>query len=245
VWDAAGKELLNVDEEGVGFGGVALSPDGTRVAAASSQGDWKAGPGKLRVRVWEIATRRPLLTSQATAGPGLSALTFSPDGTQLAVVCGSVMQPSQVLVLDATTGSECARWQGPSGMGNGIAFSPDGRRVAVTVSDPRDLGVLMVADMVSGGLMKLGRAQGAVVFSPDGTRLAAYSAFRPQPAEVSLWDVATGRQLLVLKGHTGISATDAIAFSPSGDRIVSTANLLGSNAVEVKTWDATPLPRTR
>lgn len=90
--------------------------------------------------------------------------------------------------------------------------------------------------------MKLGRAQGAVVFSPDGARLAAHIARYPQPAEVGLWDVATGRQLLVLKGHAGVSMLGGFAFSPSGDRIVSTALLLGTNAVEVKTWDATPLP---
>jgi serine/threonine protein kinase/WD40 repeat protein len=242
VWDAAGKELLNLDEEGAGFGGVALSPDGTRVAAASSPGGWTAGPAELRVRVWEVATGRQLLITRATAAPGMSALTFSPDGTRLAVVCGSIRQPSQVLVWDATTGHECARWQGPIGMGSGIAFSPDGRWVAATVGDSRHQGELVVGDVASGGLSKLGQAQGSVAFSPDGTRLAAHSALQPQAAEVGLWEVATGRQLLVLKGHAGISAQDGIAFSPSGDRIVSAALLRGTNAVEVRTWDATPLP---
>src|SRR5262249_15567799 len=142
-------------------------------------------------------------TTQATAAHGMSAMTFSPDGTRVAAVCGSLRQTSLVLVWDAATGNECARWQGPIGVGTGIAFSPDGRRVAGTVGTRRDVGELIVADMVSGGLMKLGRAEGAVAFSPDGARLAAYSVPWSQPAEVSLWDVATGRQLLVLKGHTG------------------------------------------
>src|SRR5262249_37668936 len=141
--------------------------------------------------------------------------------------------------------SECARWQGLTSGGTSIAFSPDGRRVAATISDLRHQSELIVGDLVSGGLMKLGHAQGAVVFSPDGTRLAAYSTLKLQPAEVSLWDVATGRQLLVLKGHAGTSAWDGIAFSPSGDRIVSTAWLRGTDTVEVKTWDATPLQGAR
>jgi WD40 repeat protein len=242
VWDAAGKELLNVDEEGVGFGMVALSPDGTRVAACSSPGSWNGTPKKMTVRVWEIASGQQLLATQPASAHALSAMTFSPDGTRLAAVLGSIGQPSQILVLDATTGKECARWHGRNGLGTGIAFSPDGRRVAATVGDYRNHGELIVGDVESGGLMNLGRAQGAVVFSPDGTRLAAYSALLPQPAEVCLWDVATGRQLLVLKGHAGSSSLDALAFSPTGDRIVSTASLPATNAVEVKTWDATPLP---
>jgi serine/threonine protein kinase/WD40 repeat protein len=242
VWDAAGKEVLNVDEEGVGFEAVALSPDGTRMAACSSPGRWTGAPRKMTVRVWEIASGRQLLVTQPASAPALSAMTFSPDGTRLAAVLGSIGQPSQLLVLDATTGKECARWNGRTGLGTGVAFSPDGRRVAATVGDYRNHGELIVGDVESGGLMNLGRAQGAVVFSPDGARLVAFSALLPQAAEVCLWDVATGRQVLVLKGHAGSSSHEALAFSPSGERIVSTASMPGTNAVEVKTWDATPLP---
>jgi hypothetical protein len=47
----------------------------------------------------------------------------------------------------------------------------------------------------------------------------------------------------VLKGHAGSSwFWNTIAFSPSEDRIVSTARLQEVHAIEVKTWDATPLP---
>jgi serine/threonine protein kinase/WD40 repeat protein len=245
VWDGAGKELLNLDEEGVGYLAVAFSPDGTRAAASVNVGDWNTFPSKkAAVRVWEIATGRQLLTLQ----PGFAtALTFSPDGTRLAaaVSVARTGQPSQIVVWDAATGTECARWQGPTGWFGSLAFSPDGRRIAATVGDFYHQGELVVGDLVSGGLRKLGRAQGCVVFSPDGSRVAAYSAHMPQPAEVCLWEVTTGRQLLVLKGHAGSSAQDKIAFSPGGDRLVSTASLWGTNAVEVKTWDATPLPATR
>jgi serine/threonine protein kinase/WD40 repeat protein len=243
VWDAAGKELLNLDE-GVGFWAVALSPDEKRVAAVSNLGDGSTGPGRAAVRVWEIATGRRLLTIQARDVRGASALTFSPDGARLAAVAGEGPGvSSRILVWDAATGSECGRFDGPAaGPGASIAFSPDGRRIAATGTDYRNRGELLVADAASGKVANLGRAQGAVVFSPDGARLAAFSTLYPQAAEVSLWDVATGRQLLVLKGHTGISGTDGIAFSARGDRIVSTASLYETKLVEVKTWDTTPLP---
>jgi len=251
VWDAAGKELLNLDQEGFGLGAAAISPDEKRVAVVSNLGRATAGHGQRAVRVWEIATGRQLLTTQAIDARGLAALTFSPDGTRLAAVASEGRgESSQILVWDAATGSECGRFGGPAGLGprglgTSIAFSPDGQRIAATATNYYDRGELIVVDVASGKVANLGRAQGTVVFSPDGTRLAAFSALMPQAAEVSLWDVATGRQLLVLKGHTGVSARDGIAFSPGADRLVSTATLMATKGVEVKTWDATPLPAAK
>jgi WD40 repeat protein len=54
---------------------------------------------------------------------------------------------------------------------------------------------------------------------------------------VRVWDAATGRELLALKGHTG--QVYSVAFSPDGHRIVS-ASWDGT----VKIWDGTPLAET-
>jgi WD40 repeat protein len=246
VWDGEGKELLNVEEENVAFFGVSLSPDGMRVAATAMLGDANDGLRRLRaLRIWDIATGRQVLATEPTSAIGVFAVTFSPDGTRLATVAdGWPGQPS-LLVWDATTGAEFARWQVPSGAGTSVAFSPDGRRVAATIMVNDSPGELIVGDLVSGELMNLGHAGGSVTFSPDGARLASYIGLRREAAEICLWDASTGRQLLMLKGHAGMSTHCGLAFSPSGDRIVSTGHLWpASDDVEVKIWDATPLPRS-
>src|SRR5262249_23303845 len=147
VWDATGKELLNLDDDDVGFWVVAFSPDLTRVAALSGPGDLPGRPMKLLVRIWEVATGRQLHSIEVAPA---TALAFSPDGTRLAAICvGRAGQSSQILVWDAATGRECARWEGPTGFAGNLAFSPDGRRIAAAVGDIRHRGELVVADLVS------------------------------------------------------------------------------------------------
>jgi WD40 repeat protein len=197
------------------------------------------------MRIWDVATGRQLLATPPLSALPFSATAFSPDGTRVATVAGWNGQPSQLVVWDAGTGAECARWSGPLGWGYGVAFSPDGRRVAATITTTTKMGELIVGDPQSGKLMNLGRGTGSVAFSPDGTRLAAYLSWSLDAAEVGLWDAGTGRQLLVLKGHLGATYWGGLAFSLSGQQIVSTAVLLPGNGVEVNTWDATPLPAAR
>jgi WD40 repeat protein len=82
-----------------------------------------------------------------------------------------------------------------------------------------------------------------VAYSPDGKRLACGSATFDSTkrvygaGEVKVWDVQTGRELLVLKGHTGFLS---VAYSPDGKRLASAAQTSGPAAVvgEVKVWDA-------
>ena len=78
--------------------------------------------------------------------------------------------------------------------------------------------------------------------SADGTRIAAYITSPRETAKVGLWDIATGRQLLVLEGHTGTSGEGGIAFDTSDETASSRPHTSPrANAVEVKIWNATPM----
>jgi WD40 repeat protein len=65
----------------------------------------------------------------------------------------------------------------------------------------------------------------SAAFSPDGTRIVTGST--DQTARV--WDAASGRELLALRGHKG--GVRSAAFSPDGARIVTAS------------WDTTRLRR--
>ena len=66
----------------------------------------------------------------------------------------------------------------------------------------------------------------SVAFSPDGKRLASGS----RDNTIRLWDVASGRSLLELKGHSDF--VNSVAFSPDSKRLAS-----GSGDQTIRLWD--------
>ena len=54
-------------------------------------------------------------------------------------------------------------------------------------------------------------------------------------ATIKLWDVKSGEEVGVLRGHT--AAIGSVEFSPDGNRLIS-----ASQDQTIKIWDATPLP---
>ena len=66
-----------------------------------------------------------------------------------------------------------------------------------------------------------------MAFSPDGQRIVTGSG----DGTAKVWDAASGRELLTLKGHSDRVAS--VAFSPDGQRIVT-----GSGDETAKVWEA-------
>jgi WD40 repeat protein len=240
VWDSTGKEVFNLNEPGVEFRSVALSGDGNRVAASLSLGEMIGSGGRRErglIRVWDVDTGRTLKETELFS----NAVGLDHEGTRLAA-CGnsSSGQHSRITIWDLATGTELGGWDTPRASYSCLAFNRDGGRLAATLSDVRGLSELVVYDIASRDLRHFGQAYERPEFNADGTRIPAYLSSFMETAKLGLWDVATGRQLLVLEGHTGIGGRCAIAFDSRGERILSTAHLSSQSAIEAKIWDASP-----
>jgi eukaryotic-like serine/threonine-protein kinase len=194
--------------------GLALSPDGRRLASAGQD---------LTVRLWDTAARTTLAVLRGHTRE-VQSVVFSPDGATLA----SVSEDKTVRLWDVPTGRALATFKGHTDQVNQAAFSPDGRRLASAAEDK----TVRLWDVATGKeLLCFTQHKGpveGVAFSPDGRRVA--SASRDTTALV--WDAATGEVAVTFLGHDRTSHVFGVAFSADGSRAVS------ASWNSVKVWDA-------
>lgn len=214
LWDvSSGEVLVTFSSHSDKVMNIAFSPDGEQVATTSLDGTAK---------IWDAESGELLQTfSDHTAG--LVSPAFSPDGALLA----TTSLDGTARIWDAQSGEELQTLP-HNGITGGLAFSPDGDRLAIA---DHDAYAVKVWDTTSWQeiITLTGHTEGIndVVFNHDGSRLATASS----DTTARIWDAETGEALLILEGHNGF--VFGIDFSPDGMQVAT-----GSMDATAKIWDA-------
>ncbi len=181
IWEVATGNAVTLASGHGGSGAVALSPDGTRLAAAANYDE---------IHLWDVATGRVTATLRGHTGR-LNSVEFSPDGATLA----SGASDQTIKLWDVATGAEIATLEttGRRAWVGAVTFSWDGTMIASGHGN----GTARVWDLATGepvATLEGGHVQaiGSVALSPDGSRLATGGI----NGRFGVWDLASGTNLL-------------------------------------------------
>ncbi|HZY87602.1 MAG TPA: WD40 repeat domain-containing protein, partial [Gemmataceae bacterium] len=187
------------------FSTLALSPDGKRLACATT------GP----VLVFDTATGREALRVSLAGGGRAWGLTFAPDGRSLAA-----RDFDTVRICDATNGKEVRALPPVADYVTHVRFSPDGRWLVTTTWDKKGQrpGPCSLWEAATGKERhRLKGTAGPVqsaAFSPDGK----YLALGCQQGGLALWDVAALKEVRRLASAGSFGGP---TFSPDGKTLAA------------------------
>jgi WD40 repeat protein len=219
------KKVRDFPKQGDSILAIQYAPDGRTAISTSYDGN---------VAFWDVASGVELHRyhqDNATA----SDVVLTPD-KQSAVASvfsfSGYLSGTDFVVLDIASGQEIRKFR-IDGTVSSFAFSPDGQTILV--------GLLTGSVEPTGGLLSLDFSSGktlhqfeypstspvySVAISPDGKWGLAGSG----DANVTLWDMATGKEIRRFVGHS--DEVHSVAFSMDGNLALST-----SQDASVILWD--------
>lgn len=259
VYDAITGEpkLLLLDGEGYrDF--VLYSPDGETIAGAGPKGVrfWNATiekpptdalpVGDMTIDVLptdastintakESFTSVPFATSSTTV-PGISGLSYSPDGREIAIACGlgvwiydTELNKEKTLLTQEMGGHGGSIWS--------VAYSPDGNTLAsssyhdIRLWDARSKKHKFTLSNPKIPNESFGATTSLVFFSESDIFISAHLSGGSN--QIHLWDIITGEYKYTLYGHS--SGVRSVTLSPDG-------NTIASSSATILLWDITSYP---
>ena len=173
------------------------------------------------VRIFEIATGKQIQDLRTGTNPWFSFAAFVPGSKYIAT---AYSLDKDLYLWDIATGKVVRKFTGHTEGGNGLAISPDGKRILSWGGDR----TLRLWDLNTAKELKklVGHTEGASgVFSPDSKKVLTFSSDKT----LRLWDADTGQELQKLQGHEeGCSGS----FSPDGKQALS-----WSSDKTIRLWD--------
>ena len=222
IWLYDAKTYQEIDLlKGKGYSsyrGVTFSPDGSTLATS------KGGFGGIDL--WDLANSTIKQELDSPIYAGSRNVLFSPDGATLAS-----HRIKDLFLWDVVTGKN-RKLEKHTGAVGGIAFSPDGKILAIGSEDQ----TIILWDVDAGSIKHTAIKhilQGhtdsvtSVSFSPDGKTLASGSVDNT----IRFWDIETGTPVKTFK-ESEVDVTQ-ILFSPNGQFILS----WGKGDAKILLWD--------
>ena len=171
---------------------------------------------------------QPLPPAEYRVAIPVTAVAFSPDGSQLAS-----SGYHEVLVWNAADSSLIRRISNVAERIYDLEFSANGNMLAVAAGTPGQLGELKLFSATNGQLIRtLVRARDAIFalsFSPDGQLLACAGADR----SINVVKVADGTEILRIEDHADWVMD--VNWSPNGQRLVTSSRDKTSKVFEAAT----------
>jgi eukaryotic-like serine/threonine-protein kinase len=192
------KELVRLPGRGLPAWTLRFSPDGRFLCARIDHGT---------CRFWDVERRRLVVE------PPAHAFDFTPDSRRAAVTW-----PDQsIKIYDLGSGREVKRLPKRPAWTHSLAFSPDGRQLAVSFLEPRvpvevldvETGKVVVTLPHPGGVRSL-------AWRPDGRLLATAC----DDLRIHLWDPNAARYVGALEGHE--EEPIEVTFNHRGNLLAST-----------------------
>jgi WD40 repeat protein len=199
---------------------LAVSPDGNRLASGSFR----------EVILWDVPAKKIVKRITGFADK-VTAIAWSRSGNALATAGGAPTEDGELRIYSKEGDLLREMKNAHSDTVFGVAFSPDGKRLASGGADK----FVRVFEAETGKLLKSfeGHTQHVldVAWGPDGNRLVSAGA----DDLIKIWDFEKGEKARDLRGHT--KQVTRIAFASSGVNFFTVSGDLSARRWSVETGD--------